>query len=128
MDDATVIDLVRNLPAGSEKRIALAVINSPASTYRIDRHGYPAWRWRGADDIGACVHIDPKTGAPFLETQYPLSLRTNIQKYIDLGTDGVEWMCRTHIQKGPFDYEYNWSTAECDREGRVLLKLLSRAL
>lgn len=125
---AEIIPRVQSLPAGTEKRIALAVLTHPDTNQYIDRHGYPAWRWRGADDIGACVHIDPKTEKPYLETQFPRSHQSEAPKYIDFGTDGRDWQCRIHIHHGLLEYEKNWPGVQCHREGKELLKLLSEAL
>lgn len=123
-----IIPRVHALPSGTEKRIAIAVLNHGNTTYRIDRNGYPAWRWRGENDIGACVHIDPKTGKPYLETQYPRGVQSSAPKYIDLGTDGEDWQCRIHVHYGLVEYEKNWQGAECQREGRALANQLLQVL
>ena len=128
MSRQTVEQLVKNLPAGSEKRVSLAVLGRPDTAYRIDHNGYPTWRWRGTDDIGACVHIDPETGKPYLETQYSSAKRNATPKYIDFGTDGQNWMCRIHIQRLGINYERNREGPHCEREGRALVTELMQAL
>lgn len=128
MSKEAALSLVQRLPNNLEKHISLALIGHPDTTYRIDEYGYPAWRWRGDDDIGACVHIDPKSGQPYLENQFPKSLRTSTPKYIDFGTDGEDWMCRIHKRPLGIDYQNNWSSEQCHREGRVLTELVASDL
>ncbi|MCP4284489.1 MAG: hypothetical protein GY792_08565 [Gammaproteobacteria bacterium] len=123
-----VISRVKRLPNSQEKQIALAVIKNPDTQYRIDRYGYPAWRWRGEDDHGSCVHIDPKSGEPYLENQFGKASRSAVPKYIDFGTDGDDWQCRIHVEKFGVDYQRNWSLPACDNRGRELLDELSTAL
>ena len=120
--------LVQRLPEIAEKSVALAVLKHPDTRYRIDHHGYPAWTWRGADDIGACVHIHPETRRPYLETQFARKERTSVPKYIDFGTDGQDWMCRIHVVGNGPEIEKNWSTPACDRQGRKLLGQLATIL
>lgn len=120
--------LVQALPANSEKRISLALMRHPDTLAYVDYNGFPAWRWRGKDDIGACVHFDPVTRKPYLETQYPRSERTSVPKYIDFGTDSEDWQCRIHVRGLGFDIERNWSDPACHSEGRQLLRQLRQAL
>ena len=123
-----VFDLVGKLPASDEKAVALAILNNADSEYRVDHHGYPTWRWRGDDDIGGCVHIDPKSGQPYLENQFPISKRTKVPKYINFGTTGHEWQCRIHQFTIGKEIEKNWSTAACHADGKALLHLLHKKL
>jgi len=120
--------LVNDLPDNSEKAVSLAILNNPTTKYRVDHHGFPTWRWRGADDIGGCVHIDPVSLKPYLETQFPKKLRTSTPKYIDFGTDGTDWQCRVHRFVLGVETEKNWSSPECHSEGKALLKLLQQHL
>lgn len=120
--------LVAGLSTNAEQLVSLAVLQHPDTEFRIDTNGYPAWTWRGKNDLGACVHLDPKTKRPYLETQFPKGERYSSPKYIDLGTDGVDWMCRIHRVGFGINHERNWSNAECDQEGRVLLVRLQQAL
>ncbi|MCP4409384.1 MAG: hypothetical protein GY807_16865 [Gammaproteobacteria bacterium] len=125
---AEAISRVTSLINTPEKQIAMAVIEHPDTQYRIDSYGYPAWRWRGEDDLGSCVHIDPKSGEPYLENQFGKVRRSAVPKYINFGINGDEWQCRIHVQRFGIDYQRNWSLPACDRRGRELLDELSTAL
>ena len=128
MSEQAVIERVSSLPNSQEKRLALAVIGNPNTKRYVDRHGYPAWRWRGPDDIGSCVHIDPKSGQPYLENQFSRADRSSVPKYIDFGTDSADWQCRIHIQSFGLDYSRNWSNRACHRRGQELVKQLTAEL
>ena len=125
LSKAEALNRVEALADSQEKRVALAVINDPGTQYRIDRYGYPAWRWRGEDDLGSCVHIDPGTGRPYLENQFSRANRSAVQKYIDFETNGDDWQCRIHIERLGLDIQRNWSNRACDQRGRELLDELS---
>ena len=103
-------------------------MNNPNSKYRIDHHGYPTWRWRGKDDLGSCVHIDPQTLKPYLENQFSRANRTDVPKYIDFGTDGQDWMCRIHHFNLTGEVTKNWSSEQCHRDGKRLLGILDKVL
>jgi len=128
MSKLQVFALVEALPESNEKWMALAIMNHASTKYRIDQHGYPAWTWRGEDDIGGCIHIRPQTGSPYLENQYPKTLRTSVPKYIDFGTDATDWQCRIHRVFLGNESEKNWSTPQCHRDGVKLVGLLQSAL
>ncbi len=128
MSKESVRSLVNSLPEGQEKTVALAVMIHVDTQYRIDQHGYPTWRWRGKNDIGGCVHINPKTKQPYLENQFPRSQRTDIPKYIDFGTDGKDWMCRIHKVRLNGEFEKNWGSSDCHQQGKQLLTLISNEL
>ncbi len=128
MSKQEVFALVSSLPNSREKAVALAIINHATTRFRIDQHGYPAWTWRGEDDIGGCIHIRPQTRLPYLENQYPRTLRTSVPKYIDFATDGADWQCRIHTVVLGQESEKNWSTPQCHQEGVKLVGLLQSAL
>ncbi|MCP4289274.1 MAG: hypothetical protein GY792_33445 [Gammaproteobacteria bacterium] len=128
LTQAEAVSRVTSLSNTPEKQIALAVLENPNTQYRIDRYGYPAWRWRGENDLGSCVHIDPKSGEPYLENQFSQAQRSAIPKYIDFGTNGDDWQCRIHVEKLGMDYQRNWSLPACNKRGRELLDKLSTAL
>lgn len=125
VSEAEAQSRVRALTNSIEKRVALAVIRHPDTVYRIDEYGYPAWRWRGQDDIGSCVHIDPKSGKPYLENQFARTERSSVPKYIDFGTDGSDWQCRIHVRFLGFDIQRNWSNRACNLRGRALVNQLA---
>ena len=128
LTEAEALARVKALPDSKEKTVALAVITNPDTAYRIDRYGYPAWRWRGEDDIGSCVHIDPATGQPYLENQYSRSQRSSVPKYIDFGTDSQDWQCRIHIEPLGLDITRNWSNRACHEQGQELLTQVAKEL
>ncbi len=128
MEQSEALGLVEAPPASDERTVSLRLMQHPNTTLRIDNHGYPAWTWRGANDIGACVHIDPKTLKPYLETQYRKGEGYSSPKYIDFGTDSLDWQCRIHVYGAGVDYERNWSKPECHRERRALVRRLMKSL
>ena len=124
MDQAEAVNKVAALVPSGEKTIAVAVLESPNSLYRIDNHGYPTWIWQRTDGLGAAVHIDPQTTEPYLETQYPESSRGSLHKYVDFATDGQDWQCRLHVTVPLHEQEKNWSDPLCHQKGKELLDLL----
>ena len=128
MDQADAVAKVAALVPSGEKAIAVAVLESPRSFYRIDNHGYPAWTWLGEDELRAGLHIDPQTQEPYLETQYPKTNRGSVSKYIDFGTDGQDWQCRVHVTVPLHEQEKNWSDPLCHQKGKELLDLLLAGL
>jgi hypothetical protein len=128
MDKAEAVRLVSELAPSGERAVAVAVLENPKSQYRIDSHGYPAWTWRGQDDLGACIHIDPVTKEPYLETQYPKASRGSVPKYIDFLTDGQDWQCRIHVTVPLHEQEKNWSDPLCHQRGKALLDHLLTGL
>ncbi|MEM7301959.1 MAG: hypothetical protein AAF468_12805 [Pseudomonadota bacterium] len=132
------IALVQARPESLSRTVSLAVINSPQTKYRVDHHGFPAWTWRdstGDDGYGACVHLEPKTREPYLETQFPKSGRPkepvspngrSPEKYIQYNLAG-DWFGRVH-KMFPKEWEENWRNPKAHEDGQRLLAELERLL
>ena len=128
MSKREVLRLVRAAPAGLSKTVALRIIASPQTRYRIDHNGYPAWTWRdgrGNAGWGGCVHIHPRTGQPYLETQFPKERKRTAAKYIDYGMDGRDWHGRYH-PIGNLNVSANWKNRTVHRSGLEVARELRR--
>lgn len=132
-DDATIrsqlIAKVNHFPSSKSKQVSLALLRNGSTYFYVDENGLPAARWRGEDDLGSCVHIRPDTGLPYLENQFPLSLRDGkAPKYIQFGHEGA-WYSRRHngLDKA-LGTEKNWIDDNSERDGQALLDLLIPAL
>lgn len=128
MDRGDALRLVRAAPGGLSKTVALRIIRNPATRYRIDHNGYPAWTWRDASGNagwGGCVHIHPRTGQPYLETQFPKALKRTAAKYIDYGMDGRDWHGRFH-PVSTLNVSANWKNETVHRSGLEVARELRR--
>ena len=128
MNRAEALRLVRSAPAGLSKTVAMRIIRSSATRYRIDHNGYPAWTWRDANGNagwGGCVHIHPRTGLPYLETQFPKDRKRTAAKYIDYGMDGRDWHGRFH-PVGTLNVSANWKNGTVHRSGLEVARELRR--
>ena len=128
MSRAEALRLVGSMPAGLSKTVAMRIIRSPATRYRIDHNGYPAWTWRDANGNagwGGCVHIHPKTGVPYLETQFLKDRKRTAAKYIDYGMDGRDWHGRYH-PVGTWNVSANWKNDTVHRSGLEVARELRR--
>lgn len=119
----------RALPPSKSREVSLALLAKPETLFYTDENDLPAARWRGVDDLGACVHVRPETGALYLETQYPRSVRADkAPKYIQFAHSGA-WHSRRHNQLDKWmGTEKNWIDEGSEAEGAALLDLLHQAL
>ena len=128
MSKAEVLKLVRAAPKGLSRTVSLRIINSPATRYRVDHNGYPAWTWRdpsGNSGWGGCVHIHPRTKQPYLETQFPADKRRVAAKYIDYGMDGRDWHGRFHPISN-VNISANWKNGTVHESGLEVARELRR--
>ena len=128
MSKREVVRLVRAAPKGLSRTVALRIMASPATRYRIDHNGYPAWTWRdgrGNAGWGGCVHIHPRTKQPYLETQFPRERKRTAAKYIDYGMDGRDWHGRFH-PVGNLNVSANWKNRTVHRSGLEVARELRR--
>ena len=130
--EAIRVELTRRTAALAPSRsrdVSLALLAKPESLFYVDENDLPAARWRGVDDLGACVHVRPETEVLYLETQYPASVRADkAPKYIQFAHAGP-WHSRRHNALDKFmGTEKNWIDEGSEREGRALLDLLHKAL
>ena len=128
MSEAEVRALVRAAPKGLSRTVALRIMASPRTRYRIDHNGYPAWTWRDAKGNagwGGCVHVHPRTGEPYLETQFPEGRKRTAAKYIDYGMDGRDWHGRFH-PVGNLNVSANWKNPVVHRSGLEVARELRR--
>ena len=120
---------VEALPDSKSKSVSLALLNRPETQFYIDEHNLPAARWRGADDLGSCVHVRPDTQEIYLENQYARANRkSKVPKYIQFDHKGP-WHSRRHNSLDKIrGTEKNWIDANSETDGQALLDELLAAL
>ena len=124
-----LLAVVRQLPESDSREVSLRLLNNPATVFYIDEHDLPAARWRGADDLGACVHIRPATKAAYLETQFARAKRADkAPKYIQFGHEGPWYSRRHNAMDKALGTEKNWIDAKSEEQGRALVADLLAAL